>query len=575
MSDSSGMVGVQVEQYLVQKILKRGGMGAVYLATDTLLDTPVALKFILSDFNEHPDMAKRFVEEAKTLAKLNLMNCPNIPILYRYFIWEGKAVMAMEFVPGETLEELVRRQGPIPTEVCVPLVRQALHGLSFAHRIGVIHRDLKPGNLMLNGEGTVKVIDFGIAKKLEVEAGLTRTNMAIGTPMYMAPEQIMGNPITPRTDIYLMGLVLYELLAGRVPFNSGSDFEISIAHVQQIPEPPTIHYPHIPKPVVDAVMKALEKDPVCRFGSVEEFLAALPQPAQTVVPVSTPDIPVVSAQIPVPTPPPSALASAPERALVVPPAQPGVQTVPAQGLSLPVQHLQRPVTSMVESAEVMAPRTEPVGGTFKKKILIGLASGLLLLVAAGGVSWFVSNRKTESVQRATSLPDTQPPTPSGALNSPSHENPSEVPEPGPRMTTPKPPPTGQGNDRPAHGPVDRTQPPVQPVAGQELSGIWHGAYVDSRSPGNATEIVVQLSEQNGKDVAGTLRFQTADKSSGECDLSSSSYANNRLQLLVHCSGPQAPAYFRTPVFFPVASPTDRKLSGRVYASTMTVYIERP
>src|ERR1022692_1836020 len=131
------MIGKQIEQYLVQKQLGHGAMGTIYLALDTLLDRPVALKFILSDFNDHPDAARRFLAEAKVLASLNR---PNIPILYGYFIWEGKGVMAMEYVDGETFEGIVRRRGPIPAHIVVPLVKQALQGLAFAHRIGIVHR---------------------------------------------------------------------------------------------------------------------------------------------------------------------------------------------------------------------------------------------------------------------------------------------------------------------------------------------------------------------------------------------------------------------------------------------------
>src|ERR1035438_7114473 len=248
-------------------------MGSIYLALDTLLDRPVALKFILSDFNDHPDAARRFLAEAKGLASLNR---PNIPILYGFFIWEGKGVMAMEYVDGETFEAIVRRRGPIPAPESVPLIKQALQGLAFAHRIGIVHRDLKPSNLMLNHEGTVKVVDFGIAKKLQAEAGMTGTNVTLGTPLYMSPEQVLGRPLDARTDIYSMGIVLYELLAGQVPFKADSIYEIQAAHVQKIPEPPTIHCPDIPKEVVSAVMKALQKDPADRFASAEDFIRALP-----------------------------------------------------------------------------------------------------------------------------------------------------------------------------------------------------------------------------------------------------------------------------------------------------------
>ena len=146
------MIGEQVQQYLVQRKLNEGAMGSIYLALDTTLDRPVALKFVLSDINNHPGMARRFLEEAKVLASLNR---PNIPVLYGYFIWNDRGVIAMEYVDGESFESMILRRGPIPAAVCVPLVKQALTGLAFAHQRGIVHRDLKPGNLMINQEGNV------------------------------------------------------------------------------------------------------------------------------------------------------------------------------------------------------------------------------------------------------------------------------------------------------------------------------------------------------------------------------------------------------------------------------------
>jgi serine/threonine protein kinase len=570
--NEQSLIGRQVEQYLVQKPIKVGGMGAVYLAMDTMIDCAVALKFILSDFKDHPDMAKRFVEEAKTLSKLNLMNCPNIPILYRYFVWEGNAVMAMEYVPGETLEDLVRRRGPIPANVCVPLVRQALHGLSFAHRIGVIHRDLKPSNLMLNSEGTVKVIDFGIAKKIEVEAGLTKTNSAIGTPLYMAPEQIMGKPVTQRTDIYLMGLVLYELTAGQVPFNANSDFEISTAHVQKLPELPTIHYPHIPKQVVDAIMRALQKDPADRFQSVEEFLAALP------------DLPATQVQ--------SSIASPSTAVTVSPLASSLPVSSPAVTPALVAQQPLSPIELQPYAAGPLVREDHKPAlavdtnlpaivatGTSRKAVIAG-ACGLLLLVGGGGV-WLLSSKKTErgpttasTNTRAfnvtppvgrddTGAGETEPP-PTAGPSRPINEAPKRPSQNDRKTNKPEPPPSGTP---PGISTTPNTTPEPVPVParppGQELAGFWEGTYSDSSAPRDVIAVSLQIKELNGKNLVGTLDFVRADHTPGHCDLSRSIYSNQTLTLIPTNCNPSgvAPGGFNTPTNFSVADPTERSLSG--------------
>jgi serine/threonine protein kinase len=577
----SNMVGRRVEEYLVQKVIKTGGMGAVYLALDTNLDCPVALKFILSDFDDHPEMGKRFTEEAKTLSKLNLMHCPNIPLLYRYFIWEGKAVMAMEYVPGETLEDLVRRRGPIPAHVCVPLVRQALHGLSFAHRIGVIHRDLKPGNLMLNAQGIVKVIDFGIAKKLEGDGALTKTNAAIGTPMYMAPEQIMSKPVTPQTDIYLMGLVLYELLAGQVPFFANSDYEVIIAHVQAVPEPPTIHYPHIPKQVVDAVMKALKKNPADRFSSVEEFIAALPQLPDTQVPVVSPETAPGTANLS--GYPPVTLPPNPHLAPPLPPQTPAVSP-PFQ----PVPSQPRQTAGVATAADATAPvptsvQVAPPPKKSNKALIAGVALACALLVA-GGAIWLISFGKPKESGGGTAIsnsgtpgPIVHPSPPDDGISAPGADIPAIPVTPAPPKPKPRSGSGGSAAPAPPSGSGNVQSPPPQVAAEEGLSGSWRGTYFDSRSPEDKTLVQLQLKELNGKDIVGTLTFTKSDNTSGQCDLSRSSYSNQQLQLLLHCSGPATePSYFHTPAVFNVADPAERRLSGklRYLFPTVSVNIER-
>jgi serine/threonine-protein kinase len=265
------MIGSVIhEQYRVLELLGEGGMGEVYKALDMELDRLVALKFLKAEFGTDRVLLRRFRDELRTLAGFNH---PNITTLYTSFTWRERPVMVMEFVEGQTLIGMVEQRGPIPAQISVPLVMQALAGVGEAHRKKIVHRDLKPANLILNCDGVVKVMDFGIAKA-QNSSGLTNATAAIGTCLYMAPEQIRGK-VDARTDIYAMGVTLYQLLAGRVPFVGAYEYDIQTAHIQQIPEPPTHFYPHIPCTVVEAVLCALAKNPDSRFQTAEEFVEAL------------------------------------------------------------------------------------------------------------------------------------------------------------------------------------------------------------------------------------------------------------------------------------------------------------
>jgi predicted Ser/Thr protein kinase len=269
------MIGTQISQYRLVEKLGEGGMGVVYKGVDVLLDRIVAVKLVSSELAANPELLERFKSEAKVQATLSH---PNIATLYSYLIWEGRAVMVMEFIEGETLQQMIARRGPIPSDVAIPLFKQALAGIGAAHRRGIVHRDIKPANIMVNGEGLIKVMDFGIAKVLGA-TGTTRTNLQMGTVWYMAPEQVLNRPVDARTDIYALGVTLYEILSGQVPFRANSEYEVLTAHVQKVPELPTQHYPHIPRACVEAVMRALSKEPDRRFASTEEFSIALDQPS--------------------------------------------------------------------------------------------------------------------------------------------------------------------------------------------------------------------------------------------------------------------------------------------------------
>ena len=180
----------------------------------------------------------------------------------------------MEYLDGETVDQMLRRRGLIPSEEAIPLFKQALLGIGFAHRMGIVHRDIKPSNIMTNRYGVIKVTDFGIAKVLGGQR-LTRTGTQIGTVAYTSPEQIRNRPVDIRSDIYSLGVTLYEILTAHLPFESDSDYQVMSDHVNLPPPPPTRHYPYIPRGIEQCVLKALEKNPDDRFQTVEDFGSAL------------------------------------------------------------------------------------------------------------------------------------------------------------------------------------------------------------------------------------------------------------------------------------------------------------
>ena len=268
------MIGELIDHYRVLELVGRGAMGVVYKALDLNLDRHVAIKVMSAEARNDPAFVERFRQEARMQGALNH---PNVAQLFDYFVHDGAPVAVMEFVDGESFEQLIQRRGPIPAHEAIPIFKQALRGVAAAHRAGIIHRDLKTANLMITWGDIVKVMDFGIAKR-QSATGATKASTSIGSPLYMAPEQILGRVVDCRTDVYALGITLYQLLSGQPPFNPRGKTEYSVlnAHVNDLPEPPTVHCRDIPQPLVDVVMRSLAKEPEARFQSADDFMRALP-----------------------------------------------------------------------------------------------------------------------------------------------------------------------------------------------------------------------------------------------------------------------------------------------------------
>lgn len=270
------MIGTQILNFQILEKLGEGGMGVVYKGMDTGLDRVVAIKVLSPEYASNPEIVERFRSEAKAQAT---MNHTNIATLYAFLQVEGRCLIVMEYMEGETIEQLILRRGLIPPADAVILFRQALLGIGYAHRSGIVHRDIKPSNMMVTTGGIVKVMDFGIAKNLAAGAQKkTRTGMTMGTAAYMSPEQILNRDVDFRSDIYSLGVTLYQMLTAHLPFEDPSDFQLMSDHVKTPPPPPTTYYPYIPKGIEQCVLKALAKDPAERFQTVQRFGAALEHP---------------------------------------------------------------------------------------------------------------------------------------------------------------------------------------------------------------------------------------------------------------------------------------------------------
>lgn len=261
--------GQRIGDYEVVAKLGAGGLGVVYEVQHLISQRREAMKILLPDQGS-PEMVERFRREVQTLATLNHVN---IAQLHTAFYYENQLAMIMELIHGETLRDLRLRMA-ITLPQALEYMAQALNALSYAHRLGVVHRDIKPSNIMITEGGFVKLLDFGIALTGH-GSELTRAGYLLGSLNYMSPEQVGGSKATSRSDIYSVGVTLYELLTGTLPIRGANNYEIMMGHINQAPVPPNQLAAQIPAAISDAVMRALAKDPMQRFGTADEFLHAL------------------------------------------------------------------------------------------------------------------------------------------------------------------------------------------------------------------------------------------------------------------------------------------------------------
>jgi eukaryotic-like serine/threonine-protein kinase len=267
------MVGeVLADRYELEELVGTGGMSSVFRAHDRLLERKVALKILHQQYNEDEEYVERFRREARAVAALSH---PNIVTVIDRGDHEGRQFIVFEYVEGENLKRLIERRGPAPVTTALELGMQMARGLSFAHQQGLVHRDVKPQNILLNGDGRAKVTDFGIARSLDVQHGMTQTGTVLGTSDYIAPEQAQGQRVDEHTDVYSLGVVMYELLTSEVPFPGENFVAVAMRHINEPPPAIRDKRPDVPPRVEAAIQKAMAKRPEDRFQTMAEFCQEL------------------------------------------------------------------------------------------------------------------------------------------------------------------------------------------------------------------------------------------------------------------------------------------------------------
>ncbi len=302
--------GILNDRYQLIETLGTGGMALVYKAKDLMLERFVAIKVLREDFSVDAAFRERFRQEAKAAANLSH---PNIVTVHDFGLDQRHLFIVMELVPGTDLKTRIREKGRFEVQEALDLMVQACQGLGYAHRAGLVHCDIKPHNMLVSPDGRLKVTDFGIARALATISPEERSDVVWGSPLYFSPEQAAGLPPSPASDVYSLGVILYEMLTGQLPFNSPDAAELARLHREAIPVSPRALNPEIPKPLDEILMKVLSKEPAARYRTADQLgrllngmQTQISRPAQTPAPV-VPPVQHQGATAPVPAPVQTAL----------------------------------------------------------------------------------------------------------------------------------------------------------------------------------------------------------------------------------------------------------------------------
>lgn len=436
------MIGSLVGSYKITDKIGEGGMGAVFRGIDVMLEREVAIKMLRPELSQQPNIVGRFRSEAVTLARLNH---PNIATLYSFVRQGDDFFMVMEFVRGDTLDGVIRKSGAMPCDRAIPLFCQALEGIDHAHKMGIIHRDIKPANMMMTEGGTLKVMDFGIARVLGT-ARMTKQGNIVGTIEYMSPEQVRGLETDARSDIYSLGILLYEMLTGRVPFSCDSEFDLMKMQIDDAPQPPRVFSAHIPQAVEQAIMRALAKRPEARFQTAAEFRNAL------LSALGAAATPVVVA--PSVSPPPTRIGSSPSAGPPTPVGAPketrlaGEASAGSPGDQIKQTRLagegNAPFAYGASQSPVgmYQPGWMPPPAKSNVKLFIGIAAALLVVIVGAAVVLLSIGKKPAAPPSATPSQPVQSaapsPPPSAGAGQPSIPVQTPAPQSNPQVELAKP-----------------------------------------------------------------------------------------------------------------------------------------
>jgi serine/threonine protein kinase len=255
-------------RYQLQQVLGAGGMAKVYLARDLMLERPVAIKVLKQDLSTNPAFRKRFQQEARAAANLSH---PNIVTVHDFGFHHGRLYIVMEYVPGKDLKTILKQVGRFPVQDAIPLIIQACAGIGYAHRAGLVHCDVKPHNMIVTPDQRLKVTDFGIARALASIHPDEHYDVVWGSPQYFSPEQAAGSAPSPASDVYSLGVIFYEMLTGRLPFESDDPTELARLHREEMPDPPRQINPDIPESLDKIIQKVLAKEPSSRYRTTDQL----------------------------------------------------------------------------------------------------------------------------------------------------------------------------------------------------------------------------------------------------------------------------------------------------------------
>jgi serine/threonine protein kinase len=434
------MIGQHIGKYAVLDRIGRGGMGTVYRAVDETLRREVAIKILNAELKD-PVVARRFRSEAVTIARLNH---PGIATIYELVQHEDQWVMVMEFVRGETLERLVERRGALPVKQAADLTIQTLAALAHAHGLGIVHRDLKPANVMVTESGSVKIMDFGIARVAGTEH-LTNVGFLLGTPAYMAPEQVLGHELDARADLYAIAVVLYQLTTARLPFETDSPFEMAQLRLRQPPAAIRMVRADLPSWLGEVMEIALARDPGQRFptaalfrDALERGMAGLPiePPGPETVPVeliataAPGSMPIVIPRAwPAHAPPaaemPTMMSTPPvPSAISRPPAAPSSSAANAEargGAAIPLS------ANAEEPGASRGAGSSPGHSSQNLARRLPLIAAGLVMVLLAGAGWLIHGRHSGQAAASTSVPPVNAGGPAAAASAASGSAPVNPP----------------------------------------------------------------------------------------------------------------------------------------------------